>query len=80
MVAFGAIATDRRAENRSMSAVPRKRLKVRALASVAKGHGGARRERLIFGAGYAPTPNFSIAIPDRLQLVYSSGLGCVIGG
>src|ERR1700681_1944956 len=35
-----------RAENRSMSAVPRKRRKVRALASVAKGHGGNRRERL----------------------------------
>ena len=35
-----------RAENRSMSAVPRKRRKVRALASVAKGHGGGRREPL----------------------------------
>ena len=35
-----------RAENRSMSVVPRKRRKVRALASVAKGHGGGRREPL----------------------------------
>ena len=35
-----------RAENRSMSVVPRKRRKVRALASVAKGHGGGRRESL----------------------------------
>ena len=35
-----------RTENRSMSAVARKRRKVRALACVAKGHGGGRREPL----------------------------------
>ena len=35
-----------RSENRSMSGVPRKRRKVRALASVAKGHGDGRREPL----------------------------------
>ena len=61
----------RRAENRSMSAVPRKRRKVRALASVAKGHGDSRREPLqrpamvVWFAVQSPEPRLRLSAAFR---------------
>jgi hypothetical protein len=57
-----------RAENRSMSAVPQKRRKVRPLASVAKGHGNSRRDPLQHPAMVMrfPSPTSFANSPKRI--------------